>query len=121
MWEWKERTKTFLLHIQFIPSLTEHYPNYRWTDPIRKGKETMSFRINDGPEWEVPLMDWAPSWLEFGRIGELMRFTDYLNSLKSGEKLKFRELLGNEWINAKEVKEKNWWQAYSQTYSNYKK
>ena len=109
-WEWKERTKTFLLRIQFLPLRPS--PNFRWTMKERgvSGKATFGVTFSEGRSWEVPLIDWVPSWLEYGRIGELMRFTDYLNSLKMDKKLQFREMIGDKWVNSRRVTEKSWWE-----------
>jgi hypothetical protein len=111
-WEWKERSGMFLLRIRFIPARPS--PNFRWKIREKSGTlstTTIGMKFSDGRSWEVPIVDWAPSWLEFGQIGELMRFTDYLNSLKPERKLHFRELIGEDWINSRDAQGKNWWES----------
>jgi hypothetical protein len=40
---------------------------------------------------------WAPRWLEYGKIGEVMRFVDFLNSWSLPTKREFRTIVGEDW------------------------
>ena len=79
-------------------------------------KAKIGVKFSDGRSWEVPVVDWAPSWLEFGQIGELMRFTDILNSLKIDRKLYFKAQIGEEWINSEDITRKSWWELVMKYY-----
>jgi hypothetical protein len=116
-WEWKEKTRTFLLRLRFIPLRPS--PNFRWGVKTERGtivKGKIGMKFSDGRSWEVPIIDWAPSWLEFGQIGELLRFTDILNSLKIDRKLYFKDQIGEEWINSEDITQKSWWELVMKYY-----
>ena len=116
-WEWKEKTRTFLLRLRFIPLRPS--PNFRWAIKDKSGiisKAKIGVKFSDGRSWEVPIVDWAPSWCEFGQIGELMRFTDILNSLKIDRKLYFKAQIGEEWINSEDITQKSWWELVMKCY-----
>jgi len=51
---------------------------------------------------------WSPTWLEVGKLLEVMRFVDYVNSWNSNQRSKYKQLLPSDWTPIEEVIDAPW-------------
>lgn len=84
-WKWVERTKTFLVIFHFYDNYSQ--PNLR----IRKMEEN-EFWKRIFPQKEA-CMTWAPSHIELGLLGELLRYANIIDGLNESEKREFKGML----------------------------
>jgi len=85
-WKWIERTKTFLVIFHFFDNYSN--PNLR----IRKKSGHWEILYPQKKAW----MSWAPSHVELGLLGELLRYANIVDGLKEFEKRKLRNVLEGE-------------------------
>jgi hypothetical protein len=69
-WKWMKRTKSFLVIFHFVDDFSE--PN------LRMSREYAN------------LMTWAPSHVELGLLGEILRYANIIDGLSATEKLALR-------------------------------
>jgi len=82
-WKWVEKAKSFLVIFHFFDDYSN--PNLR----IQK-KSGLWERIYPQKEaW----MTWAPSHVELGMLGELLRYANIVDGLKESEKRELRDVL----------------------------
>ena len=82
-WKWKERTKSFLVIFHFFDDYSN--PNLRIKD--RTG--LFDYYRPRKKAW----MSWAPSHVELGLLGELLRYANIVDGLKESEKRELRNAL----------------------------
>jgi len=82
-WKWKERTKSFLVIFHFFDDYSNH--NLR----IKKKPELWKRLYPQKEAW----MTWAPSHVELGMLGELLRYANIVDGLKESEKRELRDVL----------------------------
>lgn len=84
-WDWQEKTKTFLVIFHFFDDFSD--PNLR-IKRQEKVFKVMRFK----PECKA-WMTWAPSHVELGLMGELLRYANIVDGLSECIKRKLRNLL----------------------------
>lgn len=82
-WKWQERTKSFLVIFHFFDDYSS--PNLR----IRKKSGFWEGLYPQKEAW----MTWAPSHVELGMLGELLRYANIVDGLKESEKRRLRDVL----------------------------
>jgi len=85
-WEWKERTKSFLLIFSFYDDFSK--PNLR----LRKMKVRKMSYPNYDPPFK-PVTTWAPSHIELGVLSDVLSYANLINGLKPTEKRKLKDRL----------------------------
>ena len=95
-WEWKERTKSFLVIFHFYDDFSK--PNLR----MRKYIEGELFSVTPSGilEPKKAWMTWASSHQELALLSDILSYANIINGLKESEKRSLRTKLGG----AKEVK-----------------
>lgn len=94
-WEWKEKTKTFLLIFYFIDDKTEQNIRFRFK-VVNKNIEPIVLLedpTNNPDMPSQPIMTWAPKHLEIALLGDVLRYANIIDGLDEGEKRKLREKL----------------------------
>ena len=89
-WQWKERTKSFLVIFHFYDDFSR--PNLR-IKKYEKGhlwKLTPNKAIDPMKAW----MTWAPSHPDLALLTELLSYANIINGLKESEKRDLRTKLG---------------------------
>jgi len=84
-WIWKERTKSYLVIFHFFDDYSK--PNLRITKKKYRFMEHLHYPQNKA--W----MTWAPSHVELGLLGELLRYANIVDGLSETEKGKLRNVL----------------------------
>jgi hypothetical protein len=110
-WEWKEKTRTFLLVFYFIDDETKQNNRFRFKvfNEFSKPIVFLEEPANNPDLPSQPIMTWAPSHLEIALLGDVLGYANIINGLKEREKRKLREKLEIQ------VKEKNPYPFDSQT------
>lgn len=97
-WKWKEKTKSFLVIFHFFDDYSK--PNLRVKKMRFEGSEPpyiyvpQDFSSTTGRSIKTrPVMTWAPSHVETGLLGELLRYANVVGGLNEAEKKKLRRKL----------------------------
>lgn len=94
-WKWVRRTKTFLVIFHFYDDFSR--PNLRLKTQNTLGK--LIHRVSDVEHLEhlypqtVTTMTWAPSHVELGLLGELLRYANIIDGLDESEKTDLKDKL----------------------------
>lgn len=94
-WEWKQKTKTFLLIFYFIDDKTQENVRFRFK-VVNKNFEPIVLLedpTNNPDMPSQPIMTWAPSHLEIALLGDVLGYANIINGLDQREKRKLREKL----------------------------
>lgn len=95
-WEWKEKTKTFLLVFYFIDDKTQQNIRFRYKVLTNYSKPywfLLEDPANNPDEPPQSIMTWAPSHPEIALLGEVLGHANIINGLKEHEKRELREKL----------------------------
>lgn len=90
-WEWKERTKTFLVIFYFVDDRTKQNLRFRlkvvddWKECI--GLEDPENNPDCSPQM---IMTWAPTHLEIALLGDVLRYANIIDGLDISEKKQLR-------------------------------
>lgn len=95
-WEWKERTKSFLVIFHFCDDFSK--PNLRMRKYV-KG-ELFTIPSSEILEPKEAWMTWASSHQELALLSDILSYANIVNGLKESEKRSLRTRLGG----AEEVK-----------------
>jgi len=89
-WEWKERTKSFLVIFHFYDDFSK--PNLRVKKcGMGKGGRLMIVVTAEGPILpQTAWMSWAPSHSELALLSELLSYANIVNGLKESTKRELR-------------------------------
>ena len=85
-WKWKERTKSFLVIFHFDDdySKTNLRMNYVYS---------VTFPVQIDKSRRKAIMTWAPSHIELGMLGEILRYANIINGLNRTEKRELKDKL----------------------------
>lgn len=90
-WEWKERTKTFLVIFYFVDDRSKQNLRFRlkvlddWKDCV--GLEDPENNPDCPPQM---IMTWAPTHLEIALLGDVLRYANIIDGLDINEKKQLR-------------------------------
>ena len=93
-WQWKEKTKTYLVIFYFFDDKSRENIRFRFKVITRCGELTQVEEPKNNPEVQCqPLMTWAPTHLEIALLGDVLRYANIIDGLGITEKRKLRDNL----------------------------
>jgi hypothetical protein len=94
-WEWKEKTKTFLVIFYFIDDKTEQNIRFRFKVVNKNLKPVVLLEDpTSNPDMaSQPVMTWAPNHLEIALLGDILGYANIIDGLDEPEKRNLREKL----------------------------
>ena len=89
-WQWKEKTKTFLVIFYFFDDHSSSNMRFR----LKVIGSTFIEDMENNPDMPPqPIMTWAPTHIEIALLGDVLRYANIIDGLGVFEKKKLRKKL----------------------------
>lgn len=83
-WQWKEKTKTFLVIFYFYDDLSK--TNLRFEKGKFKQDKFGDIQFDSSSDGKQPIMTWAPAHYETGLLSDILRYANIIDGLKEEAK-----------------------------------
>ena len=93
-WQWKEKTKTYLVIFYFFDDLVKSNLRFRLMNVTKSGELLMLEEAENNPDvTPQSVMTWAPSHVEIALLGDILRYANIIDGLNEAVKRNLREKL----------------------------
>jgi hypothetical protein len=93
-WQWKEKTRTFLVIFYFYDDLIKSNLRFRPSTVTKSGKLLVLEDAENNPDVKPqPVMTWAPTHVEIALLGDVLRYANIIDGLSEVEKRILRNKL----------------------------